>query len=300
MRGIDIYRRYNRITDWRAVANDGIGFVYVKGTDGDRVAAVSPDEHVQGARSVALPVGLYHFAQLSPSPEAQADVLAECVRDLGADTLPPALDLESPHVPNEDARQFAWRFLHRLQEHWGFRRVTLYGSRTMLQGIGAATLGISGMWHWVAAYGPNNGNRHPLDYPGATIHQYTSRGHVQGIDGPVDLNWAFPNARLFLPEDDMMQQQFPFEAKEGMQYHHMPIETRAISQVVGDVWFSISSGYHPMTQVTVFFNGFSQVNLARVEADDRQWWPVPNGCESISWQYECRGPSGACLVTGRR
>lgn len=300
MLGIDVYQRHNEVTDWRKVSNDGVNYVYVKGTDGGGIANVDPAYYVHGAQTAGLPVGLYHYAQPDPGPETQADVLAQCVRDLGADNLPPALDLEDPFVPNERARQFAWRFLHRLQERWGFRRVTLYGNLTMLGGIGAANLNLTGLWHWIASYGPNDGTRHPLVYPNAGIHQYTSKGVIQGISRPVDLDWAFPSARLFLPEDDMMQQVMPFEGKEGMQYHHIPVETRSVSSVVGDVWFSISSGYSAMTRVTIFFNGFTKIDLDKIEPNVRRWWPVPNGCESISWQYDCPSASGACLTTGRR
>lgn len=185
--GIDVYR-YQTVTDWAAVKRHGVSFVYVKGTDGGGPARVRADSQVNGAKAVGLPVGLYHYAQLSPSPEVQADVLTGEVRRLGAADLPPALDLEDPFLPNAAARQFAHRFLNKMRAN-GFEIVTLYANTSMLAGIGS--LEIPGLRIWAANYGPNNGHRNPMSYRGRVdIHQYTSAGRVPGITGSVDLNEA--------------------------------------------------------------------------------------------------------------
>jgi GH25 family lysozyme M1 (1,4-beta-N-acetylmuramidase) len=186
--GIDIYARYQTVNDWSAVKQSGVSFVYVKGTDGGGLAPVHADEQVHGAQNVGLPVGLYHYAQLSPSPETQADVLTAEVHRLGATGLPPALDLESPFKPESIARAFAQRFLGRLLAN-GFPTVMLYGNTSMLTGIGADTLGVPGLKVWAANYGANDGTRHGYSYGGhVDIHQYTSVGQVPGITGSVDMN----------------------------------------------------------------------------------------------------------------
>lgn len=194
-RGIDIYR-YQTVTDPEAVADAGIEFAYVKGTDGGGRAIVTADRQVGQMVSVGISTGLYHYAQLSPSPEVQADVLVREVRRIpGADGLPPALDLEDPHT-TATGGGFARRFLSRLAEH-GFRDVTLYANTSMLNGINAdaivadlARAGIT-VHVWAAQYGPNDGTRHPLRYGGQwRIHQFTSVAGVPGISGRVDLNEA--------------------------------------------------------------------------------------------------------------
>ena len=206
MLGIDIYR-YQTVTDWEAVRRHGVGFVYVKGTDGGSPAIVRADAQVRGADSVSIPVGLYHYAQLSPSPEAQADVLAKEVRRLGATDLPPALDLEDPHTPGPVARDFALRFIARMRNQ-GFPRVTLYANTSMLTGIGGPDIDDDlDIVIWAASYGPNDGRRHPLRYAGRVdIHQYTSVGRVPGIDGVVDLNESLTDAPE-REEDDMISDQ---------------------------------------------------------------------------------------------
>lgn len=198
MLGIDI-SRYQNVTDWNAVKRHGVRFVWVKGTDGGGPAPVQrADAQVAGARSVGTPVGIYHYAQLLPAPEAQADVLAAEVRRLearyGPLLVPPALDLEDPHVPGSAAATFARRFLARLKAH-GFGRVTLYANTSMLTGIRADDIrrDIPGVVIWAARYGDNDGRNNGLGgYRGwVDVHQYTSVGQVSGIQASgVDLNEA--------------------------------------------------------------------------------------------------------------
>lgn len=200
--GIDIYR-YQTVTDWNAVRRHGVSFVYVKGSDGGGPAIVRADSQVRGAQGVGLPVGLYHYAQLSPSPEAQADVLHREVQRLGAFGLPPALDLEDPFRPDGTARDFTLRFLARLHQ-LGYPKVTLYANVSMLKGIGASTIDDDpSVVMWVANYSVNDGQRHSLNYSGRVdVHQYTSKGSVNGISNWTDLNEALTNA-LFEGVDDM-------------------------------------------------------------------------------------------------
>jgi GH25 family lysozyme M1 (1,4-beta-N-acetylmuramidase) len=185
---IDIYR-YQTVTDPAAVKRAGVAGAYVKATDGGGKAIVPADNQVRQMRVVGIPVGLYHYAQLSPSPEIQADILCSEVARLGAVGLPPALDLEDPWAPGAAARNFAIRFLNRVRAN-GFPYVTVYGNTSMFDGIGVETLGVSGLIVWEANYGVDNGARHPLPARARKrhIHQYTSEGRLPGISGRVDLN----------------------------------------------------------------------------------------------------------------
>ncbi|UVS81855.1 glycoside hydrolase family 25 protein [Actinokineospora sp. UTMC 2448] len=203
MVGADIYDRYQDVTDWSALSR-AVDWLWVKGTDGGGRAPTRADGFVLGARRHAIPVGLYHYAQLVPSPEAQADVLAAEVRRLGATQVAPALDIEAPHRPGAFAREFARRFLRRLVDHHGFRRVAIYGNSTMLAAIQPHTLGIPGLVIWCADYGLNDGKRYPdvRPYTGRVdVHQYTSRGRLPGIRGDVDLNHALTGIPLLTEED---------------------------------------------------------------------------------------------------
>jgi GH25 family lysozyme M1 (1,4-beta-N-acetylmuramidase) len=204
--GVDLYDRYQDVADWWAVRRHGVTFVYLKGTDGGGPATVRADAFVRGATSVGLPIGLYHYAQLAPPPETQADMLVAEVRRLGATGLPPALDLEGPFhtAPLPTAVSFAKRFLDRVRAH-GYRWVTLYANTSFLGRLQPDSWGIPGLVVWAASYGINDGTRHRYSYPGRVdIHQYTDVGRVPGISGSVDLNESLTNVLDANPEEDIL------------------------------------------------------------------------------------------------
>jgi lysozyme len=62
MKGIDVYSG-TVITDWNAIKNDGIEVVYIKLTDGVTYNNPKALEQYNGAKSVGLKVGAYHFAE---------------------------------------------------------------------------------------------------------------------------------------------------------------------------------------------------------------------------------------------
>lgn len=196
-RGIDIHPYYQRsVSSWASVKK-AVSWVYVKASDGGaayikRVDGVTyrPDTHVGNAKRAGLPVGAYHYAQFG-DPVAQANVLIAEHRRLGA-TLPPMLDLEAPFTPNQVARDFAIKFLRRLEAAGEYRPV-VYMSSAFAKELRPDRWGIVGLIIWIASYSVNDGRRHALTggYPGRVdIHQFTSRGRVAGMAGDVDLNEA--------------------------------------------------------------------------------------------------------------
>jgi GH25 family lysozyme M1 (1,4-beta-N-acetylmuramidase) len=194
-RGIDIHPYYQRtITSWASVKK-AVSWVYVKASDGNAAYTKTvdgityrPDTHARGAKGVGLPVGAYHYAQFG-DPVRQANVLIAEHRRLGA-VLPPMLDLEEPFEPNALAKDFAIKFLRRL-EAVGEHRPAVYMSSADAKILRPDRWGIAGLIIWVASYSVNDGRQHALTggYPGRVdIHQFTSKGRVSGISGDVDLN----------------------------------------------------------------------------------------------------------------
>ncbi|MDF2968354.1 MAG: hypothetical protein K0Q93_2132 [Nocardioidaceae bacterium] len=216
-RGIDIFRIYQTVTNWRAVRDSGVEYCWIKATNGTRIAfgndaARTPapaDPTVAGCRSVGIAPGLYAYA-LPGDAVAQADAFANEVIRLGCrgqGTLPPALDLEEPGT--KDA-SWAQRFLRRLQERIGQQRVAIYLSASWAADLRPDTWNIPGLIIWIAAYGSNNGRRGAIPYyRGRTdVHQFTSVGlHlVRGISsGGLDVNEADIALSTLLggEEDDM-------------------------------------------------------------------------------------------------
>lgn len=191
---LDIYR-YQAVNDWNAVKGYGVEAVWVKLTDGGGPAYARGDRQVQGAQSVGIPVGGYHFAQPSPSPEVQADTFTAELRRLGATGIPPALDIEAPFLPNSQARDFAHAFLRRMNRN-GFDRLAVYMNQSFAQSLKPHTWNFPGLVKWIARYG--NTPSVPYD-----VHQYSETGRVPGITGNVDLNDSTVNLTDGTGDDDM-------------------------------------------------------------------------------------------------
>ncbi|TVP96768.1 MAG: glycoside hydrolase [Roseinatronobacter sp.] len=187
--GIDVSRWQGAI-DWPAVRAGGVGFAYIKATEGGDHADPLFSDNWQGAARAGLPRGAYHFYYFCRPAEEQARWFIRNVpRDPAA--LPPVLDLEwnhrSPtctHRPDPaTVRAEAGRFLDILTAHYGQRPV-VYTTVDFYRDTGIGALRGTEFWLRSVAGHPST------VYPGQrwTFWQYTGTGRVPGIRGPVDIN----------------------------------------------------------------------------------------------------------------
>lgn len=199
--GIDVYSRFQTVTDWQAVKKHGVTFVYVKLTDGGGLpnGGRNPgDALVAGAKSVGIPVGGYHFVQASPSPEKQAELFIAEVRRLGATGCAPMLDMEdnppgssAPNIPDARKRAFSISFCNRVAQ-LGFKP-GVYMNNALAKILRPDQWGVPNLVIWIARYGAK-----PDAAAGRyDVHQYSSSGQVPGIRASsVDLNESHTNAHL--------------------------------------------------------------------------------------------------------
>lgn len=189
--GIDIHPVYQEHINW-GVLDRNVKFIWLKVSDGGGAyrkivdgRIYTPDAHAAGMKMTGAACGGYHYAQFSPSPEAQADILTQEVRRLGLTSLAPALDLEAPFTPNALAKDFAFRFIARLKSH-GWDKVAIYSYTTMAQYLRPDKWGIPGLITWIARPGPVG----QLGvYTGRTdVHQFNSAARITGILENVDAN----------------------------------------------------------------------------------------------------------------
>lgn len=194
-KGIDIYRRYQKVTSYQAVKNSGVTFAWVKATDGSGFpAGGKADAEVAGFKSVGIPVGLYHFSQVG-SPTAQADRLLGEVNRLAATGVVAMLDMEdnppgsgTPNIPPSQKRAWVNEFLNRVRQQ-GFKPC-VYLNNADAKLIRPDTLG-DDVIIVIARYGamPAYGGRYD-------VHQHSSTGSVPGITGSVDLDESYNNRHL--------------------------------------------------------------------------------------------------------
>lgn len=183
VRGIDVSHHQGEI-DWPQLAGTDIKFAYIKATEGGDFTDKRFFENWEGARQAGLIPGAYHFFTLCTPAERQAAHFLNIVRPYER-ALPPALDLEhmgpcrtSATMPNP-AKQ-AIKFLDIVEKELGVRPIIYTTERyynTHLRDI-------TGEGYWLRSMfrKPNYG---PVDW---LFWQYSNRGAVAGIAGPVDLN----------------------------------------------------------------------------------------------------------------
>lgn len=311
MLGIDLYQRYNLVSDWHLVYADGVRECYVKLTDGAGPAAVRGDAYVAGARAAGIRVGGYHFMESSPAPEVQADVFAAELHRLGALDIAPALDLEAPSIPVGSRADYARRFLLRLQASMNMSRVVLYASASWMATLRPDTWGIAGLLNWTAQYGANDGKEHAVTaYTGhVNVHQYTSSAHLPGITGAVDLDDVLsditepaPATPTTAKDDDMavITGDWPAGTDE---YHVLACPVGSASAVLARAWFSLVTGYDPGATGHIWLVGTNTDGTPHyyhdqeftLAADSRQWWELPDGADQVSVKFTSTTPVAWCL-----
>lgn len=205
-RGTDVHPFYQRGLRWDQVSD--VAFAWVKVSDGgapytraDGGALYRPDTHVAGAKARGVPVGGYHYAQLSPGPERQADVLLGEVRRLGATGVVPLLDLEAPFRPDAGATAFGTAFCRHVAA--GGFRPGVYMSASFAAALRPDQWDVPGLVIVIARYGARPEAPGAGRYPGRyDVHQYTSGGTLPGSAGPVDFDESYTDNHL-VQESDM-------------------------------------------------------------------------------------------------
>lgn len=141
-------------------------------------------------------VGLYHFARPQPGRTGrdEAEHFIEFVGGLrGNEGV--ILDYEmNAGLTFESLEDFAIDFVDAIEGRFPATagRVVLYSYPSFLANMSTDRL-VNRCPLWIAAYGPDDGGEHPhavaLDrWPAYALWQFTSRGHMPGYDGELDVN----------------------------------------------------------------------------------------------------------------
>jgi lysozyme len=202
--GIDV-SAYQRSISWKAIAAAGIGFGFIKATEGTSYVNSSYEPHRKAAHRRQIPVGAYHFARpdFDDGPEAEADHFLEAAAPEAGDLLP-VLDLERFGSTRRETARWARHWLKRVEKRIGEPPI-LYTYSSFAQALTGHEGGLTRFPLWLANYGKNDGRPHRVSPVGAwtsiAVHQYTSEGRIAGYDGPLDLNrlmqgWTLDRLRL--------------------------------------------------------------------------------------------------------
>ena len=192
--GIDV-SKYQPSINWSSVKASGVDFVIIRcGYRGASTGALIEDpyfkSHIKGAKNAGLKVGVYFFSTALNEAEAveEASMCAALCSGYGL-SYPVFLDVESSSRPGYNTLSPAERTANiqafcKTIGSAGYK-AGLYANKTWLtEKINTSSLSCK---IWLAQYnssGPTYSGRYD-------IWQYTSKGHVDGISGNVDMNKSF-------------------------------------------------------------------------------------------------------------
>ena len=190
-KGIDV-SKHNGTIDWNAVKNDGVDFAIIRcGYRGSSSGALVIDPlyytNMAGAQSAGISTGVYFFTQAVNEAEAveEASMVLELLSGYSLQ-MPVYLDVEKSNgrgdaISVEERNAVCRAFLSTIKNA-GYT-TGIYSNKLWFENR-ISTASFLDNQIWLAQY---------VDIPtyGATRYdmwQYTSKGHVAGISGNVDMN----------------------------------------------------------------------------------------------------------------
>lgn len=235
LKGIDI-SKWNDITSWSSLAKE-VDFAIIRcGNRSVKGSGLSKDpkfhEYMKAAQSAGLEVGVYIYSQAITEQEAreEANLALEMCKGYTF-RLPIVIDYEyytSGRLKNaklsKNQRTKICRAFCEVIEAAGYPAM-IYANKSMLiDDMNGEQLAQEGYEIWLAHW--VNSSNYANTY---TYWQYTDRGHVNGINGYVDMNYYYklPEAklsrtyccangvRLFWNKVDLADQYRIYRKKEG-------------------------------------------------------------------------------------
>lgn len=190
--GIDV-SKWNGDIDWDKVRNAGVEFAIVRAgyrgsVTGSLVQDIYFDANMKGAAASGVPVGVYFFTQATNEVEAveEASAVLSWVREYEI-TYPIFIDTEGAGGNGRadrldiDTRTLVCDAFCRTIENAGYE-AGIYASRNWYNN-NLHTQRLENYYIWLAEY-----RSAPLYQGYYRMWQYSSKGHIDGINGNVDMN----------------------------------------------------------------------------------------------------------------
>lgn len=180
VRGIDI-SAHNGAVDFDKVAAAGMQFVIIKATEGATFKDKNFTANYRKARKAGLKVGVYHFFRFDVGGYMQALNLMHSIRGRHLD-LPVAIDVEEWSNPRDhtthDILTRLQAMMNTLEAH-GYT-VMLYSNKDGFEKFFSQQFAHYPLWLCSFTGVPDSGNM--------KLWQFSHVGHVNGVNGKVDIN----------------------------------------------------------------------------------------------------------------
>ena len=179
---------WQRITNWRELKANA-GFLILKATEGMTYTDPTFWENAERCENLGIPYFAYVYLRRGGSEPEQVQRLIDLCNSAERHLLRGiALDVEDNNDPGavftalRVAEMYASLNSKKVLLYTGFAQYTKY--KYVIQSRSSLTA-----W-WEARYGVNDGVYHSSApcHAGVDLHQYTSKGTVDGVAGSVDLN----------------------------------------------------------------------------------------------------------------
>lgn len=189
VKGIDV-SHYDGAIDWAAVAGAGIGFAFMKATEGTTLVDSALAANWKGAGAHGVVRGAYHFFHPASDAVAQADFFVATAGVPAPGDLPLTLDLEADDgLKPADVAAAARTFLARVADKSG-RTPIVYTSTRFFDTVLGGPAGFDGYTLWDAQWTTACPNVPTPAWSAWRFWQYSATGTVPGIagSGNVDLD----------------------------------------------------------------------------------------------------------------
>jgi lysozyme len=186
--GIDC-SHYQGNIDWMKVHDSGKSFAIIKSTEGAYMVDDYLSINLTGAKAAGLAVGVYHFCRASNPGDAliEANFFCKVLDGLGGINsldIPPILDIETIEgTSKEQISLISLTWLSAVESRYGIKPL-IYTYPSFADAYLDTSLNNYPLW-----FADYSGATTPQDHAGFgewTFLQYTDRGIVPGISGPVD------------------------------------------------------------------------------------------------------------------
>lgn len=194
--GVDVYSGDGAI-DWKAAAGAGIGFAYIKASQGNYVTDTRFAANWADTKANGVLRGAYHFYDPNVDGTVQADYFLNVMGPLSAGDLPPMIDVECPDGDKNclggssgaasaaTIEKSLGDLIARVKAKTG-KKPVIYTFGAYFSSNGVATTGLSDLPLYIAY--PTTGDcfNVPDPWTSARFWQWSWTGMVPGITSGVD------------------------------------------------------------------------------------------------------------------
>lgn len=191
-KGIDVSKWQGNI-NWKKVSTSGIDFAMIRSSFGSTDVDIKLNRNVKGCEKYGIPYGFYHYTYARNVSEAkkEARFFLKTIRKYSPE-YPVVLDIEESFynsMSRKEVTNIITAFMEELEDA-GYFAMIYSGAKFLTDNTYIDRLKDYDIW--VACWGDEERLMSNYDYHYG-MWQYSSTGRIKGIDGDVDLNYAFKN-----------------------------------------------------------------------------------------------------------